>query len=90
MTLTAIPADLLAIEEETLLGADYGAFETMGKDLNWCARWVGDAPGDEPKDTTHEVMIEAMRKVRELGYEVGDTYNDHDTALFRVLPKVKE
>lgn len=59
----SIPADLLAIQAETLLGADYGGFEMQGDKLMWTARWVGDAYGDDPKDTTYTVLTEAEGKV---------------------------
>lgn len=88
MTPTAIPADLLAIEAETLLGADYGGFEIQGDKLMWVARWVWDAPGDDPHETTWEAILAAKEVVAKAGYELGESWNDHDTAYFEVLPKV--
>lgn len=85
MTDRPIPDDLKAIEADTLAGADYGGFEYWGNRLAWVARWVGDAPGDDPKDTTWDVLIDAEGKVAALGYAIGESWNDHDTAYFEVM-----
>lgn len=88
MSAREIPADLLAIQDETLMGAGYGGFEYWGERLMWGARWVGDAPGDNPQDTTWEQIRHAREIVEAAGYETRDPWRDHDTASFEVMPKV--
>lgn len=81
----SIPENLKEIEQDTFVMADYGGFEYWGDRLVWVARWVGDADEYNPTDTTADECRHASAMVEALGYEIGDTFVDHDTAYFYVL-----
>ena len=74
-----VPPELRAVEGQT-----EGEFGIEGGRLFWCARWVGDALGDEPRDTTWSALCGASELVQQAGYKRYDLYNDHDTAFFWV------
>lgn len=84
---SAIPDDLLALLPKLRHLADYVAFESDNKKL-WCyLSWTGDAPGDDPRDTTQDAYREAKEIVEAVGYETEYNHIDHDSAIFDILPK---
>lgn len=78
-----VPQDLLDIEDLVILGS-FGGFVRDGERLYWYNSWIGDAPGENPIDTTGEAAREVANTVEVLGYTVTSIYVEHDHAQFDI------
>lgn len=78
-----IPQDLLDIEDDLIFGSSGGFRECDGL-MWWYNVWIGDAPGDEPSDTTQAAYSEASNAVEALGYKTIYRSIEHDYACFTI------
>ena len=81
--LTEVPENLAETESDVIFG-DYGGFKIENGKLFWFNGWIGDAPGDDPMDTTYDACCEAQDIVSKLGYKIGESYTEHDYASFDI------
>ena len=85
---TEVPPELKVIEDQVCLGSGDGGFRLIeGNRLLWFNSWIGDAPGDNPRDETWFCLCLAMQEIAQFGYVVGDLYNEHDHASFTIHRK---
>lgn len=83
-----IPPELKAIEDDIApWSACDSGFKEDGSHLFWFASWAGDAPGDNPRDTTREALWDAWEEIENIGWVCSEAYNEHDYASFTVERK---